>query len=66
MSQYAKELAQRIARNEPVHITRDWYLKCLCTDRNGVDWDDLTPQETEFMRRTVESFAAWMIQKRQH
>jgi hypothetical protein len=62
MSQFAEELNRRITSGEPVHITRQWYLDCICTSE-PLFWHDLSLQEQMFAERMIDGYTAWLEQQ---
>ena len=65
MSKYAKELNRRILSGEPVHITREWYLKRMSKERN-LYFSDLSEEEQKFLSEMANSFFLWQWQKDRH
>jgi hypothetical protein len=63
VTKYAEELNRRIQSGEPVHITRDWYLDCICNNDEPLFWADLSLQEQMFSERLMDAYAAWVMQQ---
>jgi hypothetical protein len=63
MSKFAEELNRRIKSGEPVHKTREWYLRCF-EEEPTLLWSDLTYQEQIFLEKLNTALMAWAKQQK--
>jgi hypothetical protein len=57
MSKYSDELDRRIQNNEPIEVTRKWFLEVMA--KENLPWSELSGLEQFFLKDLCDAYTKW-------